>query len=62
MKQFTRLVAAAFVCAIPGLPHNAVAQPAPAIPPITHVICSPAPYGNIKPVSLKDWLGRSTNG
>jgi hypothetical protein len=33
MKQFTRLVAAAFVCAIPGLPHNAVAQPAPAIPP-----------------------------
>ena len=33
MKQFARLMAAAFACAIPALPHMAVAQPAPAIPP-----------------------------
>src|SRR5258708_27379134 len=34
MKQFTRLTAVAFVCAIPALPHIAVAQTAPAIPQI----------------------------
>jgi len=33
MKQFTRLMAAAFVCAIPALPHMVAAQ-APAIPQI----------------------------
>jgi hypothetical protein len=33
MKQFTRLIAAAFVCAIPALPHMVAAQ-APAIPQI----------------------------
>jgi hypothetical protein len=33
MKQFTRLMAAAFACAIPAQPHTAAAQPAPAIPP-----------------------------
>ena len=34
MNQLTRLLAAAFVCAIPALPPMAGAQNAPAIPPI----------------------------
>jgi hypothetical protein len=34
MKPSTRLMAAAFVCALPALPHMAGAQPAPTIPPI----------------------------
>jgi hypothetical protein len=33
MKQSTRLMAAAFVCAMPALPHMAAAQTAMAIPP-----------------------------